>query len=468
MGETTTNRPRVLAIDDEPDLTAWMQAALETNGYEVRTACGAGSAERIWGVWQPDLVLLDLLLPDGDGLQLLNRFRETWPSPKVIVVSGCGSIGRAVEAMQAGAASFLEKPVEAGTLLATIERAGVERNGEGAATSDQPATDDTQLDEMIATGPRMAELFEMIRLVAPTQANVLIVGENGTGKELVATAIHRLSRRSVRPFVRINCAAIPADLIESELFGHKRGSFTGAVSDKVGLFETAEGGSLLLDEIAEMAMPLQVKLLRVLQEKEFRAVGGNRLIKADFRLICSTNVPPEKALEAGKLREDLYFRINTMTMHVPPLRDRPEDIGPLALHFLRRYAAREGRDVRGIDAQARKALARYRWPGNVRELEHVMERAAIVASGADVTREDLSDSLHDEGERAAFVVPADHTLAELERVAILQTLERTRWNKRATASILGLHRPTLYSKLKKYGIGSEDLLRARRGSQGPH
>lgn len=467
MSEAMTSRPRVLAIDDEPDLTAWMQIALERNGYEVRTASGADSAERIQGAWQPDLVLLDLLLPDGDGLELLNRFRETLPQPKVIVVSGCGSIGKAVQAMQAGAASFLEKPIETDALLAAIKRVGVERrDGHNAAALSDPA--DTGLDEMIGTGPRMAELFQMIRLVAPTEANVLIIGENGTGKELVATAIHRLSRRSAQPFVRINCAAIPADLIESELFGHKRGSFTGAVSDKVGLFEMADGGSLLLDEIAEMPVALQVKLLRVLQEKEFRAVGGNRMVKADFRLICSTNVPPSDALANGKLREDLYFRINTMALHVPPLRDRPEDVGPLAEHFLQRYATRERRNLRGIDAAGRKALARYRWPGNVRELEHVMERAAIVASGPEVAVNDLAESLRDGAERAGFVVPPDHTLAELERVAILQTLERTRWNKRATASILGLHRPTLYSKLKKYGIGSAELQQARRGSYGPH
>ncbi|MGH9160414.1 MAG: sigma-54 interaction domain-containing protein, partial [Vicinamibacteraceae bacterium] len=342
------------------------------------------------------------------------------------------------------------------TLLAAIDRAGVDRTERGAAT-ERPDTGDTQLDEMIGTGPRMAELFQMIRLVAPTEANVLIVGENGTGKELVATAIHRLSRRSARSFVRINCAAIPADLIESELFGHKRGSFTGAISDKVGLFELAEGGSLLLDEIAEMPIALQVKLLRVLQEREFRAVGGNGIVKANFRLICATNVAPSQAVADGKLREDLYFRINTMAPQVPALRDRPEDIAPLAQHFLRRYAAREGRDVRGIDAAGAKALVRYRWPGNVRELEHVMERAVIVASGPEITAEDLSDSVvGDGGASTSFAVPPNHTLAELERVAILQTLERTRGNKRATASILGLHRPTLYSKLKKHGIGSTE------------
>jgi transcriptional regulator with PAS, ATPase and Fis domain len=225
---------------------------------------------------------------------------------------------------------------------------------------------------------------------------------------------------------------------------------------------------LLLDEIAEMPIGLQAKLLRVLQEKEFRPVGGQRMREADFRLICSTNVAPSKALAQGKLREDLYFRINTMTLQVPPLRDHPEDIGPLAQHFLQRYAAREGRDVRRLDAAARKALARYRWPGNVRELEHVMERAVIVATGQEVTADDLSDSLRDGSTRASFVVPPDHTLAELERIAILQTLERTRGNKRATASILGLHRPTLYSKLKKYGIGSTESLQHRRESQEPN
>ncbi|MPY89326.1 MAG: response regulator [Luteitalea sp.] len=464
MAEATNYRPRVLAIDDEPDITAWMQAALETNGYDVLTANDAGSAERIHDTWHPDFVLLDLLLPDGNGLELLNRFHEASPQSKVIVVSGCGSVRKAVQAMEGGASTFLEKPVEADTLLAAVKRIGLD-----VADADHAAegleAGEGQLDEMIGTGPRMAELFEMIRLVAPTEASVLIVGENGTGKELVATAIHRLSRRSARPFVRINCAAIPADLIESEFFGHKRGSFTGALSDKAGLFEMAEGGSLLLDEIAEMPIALQVKLLRVLQEKEFRAVGGSRTIKADFRMICSTNVDPREAFAKGKLREDLYFRINTLTLKVPPLRERPEDIAPLAQHFLQRYAGREGRDIQGIDTEARNTLTRHRWPGNVRELEHVMERAVIVTRGPRITTGDLFDSPSDASKQGSFVVPPDHTLAEVERIAILQTLERTHGNKRATASILGLHRPTLYSKLKKYGIGSTERQPTGRAKQ---
>ena len=284
---------------------------------------------------------------------------------------------------------------------------------------------------------------------------MLICGENGTGKELVATAIHEHSKRKKGPFIKINCAALPSELIESELFGHKRGAFTGAVSDKTGLMELADGGSLLLDEIGEMPASLQVKLLRVLQDREFRPVGGSRVIQPNFRLICATNINLDAALGEGKLREDLYFRINTVTLSIPALRDRTEDILLLADHFLDRFSTQHQRNIRSIKPEAAKALLRYRWPGNVRELEHVVERAVIVAEGNDVTLDDLPPTIRD-AERlpnqSGFVIPPHHTLEEIEKLAILQTLERTRGNKRKAASILGVYRPTLYNKLKKYNL----------------
>jgi transcriptional regulator with PAS, ATPase and Fis domain len=284
----------------------------------------------------------------------------------------------------------------------------------------------------------------------------------------VGTAIHEHSARRARPFIKINCAAIPSELMESELFGHKKGSFTGAVSDKVGLMEAADGGSLLLDEIAEMPVTLQVKLLRVLQEREFRPVGSNRVIRPNFRLICATNLDVEKAMAEGKLREDLYFRINTVTLSIPPLRDRPEDVPLLAEHFMQVFRSRHNRAVEGIHPEAMRVLLRYRWPGNVRELEHVIERGVIVAEGPQVMTDDLSPVVNSSDRQppsSTFTIPPHHTLAEIEKLAILQTLERTSGNKRKAAHILGVYRPTLYSKLRKYHLAGEPNGTSRPGSQ---
>jgi DNA-binding NtrC family response regulator len=445
---------RVLIVDDEPDTTGWMTLLLEQSGYEVRSALTGTAALEMCAEWPAEIVLADLMLPDLDGIELLRRLKEADFHQQVIMVTGYGSVAKAVEAMRAGALTFIEKPVDANVLLAILDKAG--EQAAMAAENRQLREDLKQsrgFSNVVARSEKMKQLFELMKMVAPTDASVLIQGENGTGKELVAAAIHEHSKRSGRPFIRINCAAIPADLIESELFGHRKGSFTGAIADKVGLIEMAHGGSLLLDEIGEMPPALQVKMLRVLQEREFRPVGSTRTIRPDFRLICSTNIEITQALESGKLREDLYFRINTVTLSVPPLRERPEDIPLLAHHFIEKYAARHQRRVTSMHPEAERALMRSTWPGNVRELEHVIERAVIVAQAASITCADLPESLTAaKAPVATFVVPPHQTLADLERSAILQTLERTRWNKRAAASILGVYRPTLYSKLKKYKI----------------
>jgi transcriptional regulator with PAS, ATPase and Fis domain len=311
---------------------------------------------------------------------------------------------------------------------------------------------------MLSANPRMHEVFELVRCVAPADAPVLISGENGTGKELVANAIHELSPRADGPFIKVNCAAIPEELIESELFGHCRGAFTGAVMNRTGLFEAAHGGTLLLDEIGEMPAHLQTKLLRVLQERSARPLGALRSVALDFRLICATNCNLRAATLAGRFREDLYFRINTITIDVPPLRDRVEDIELLAAHFFAAFATRYGKPHLAIDAAVRNALLGHDWRGNVRELEHAIERAVIVARGPRVTLEHLPETLH--ANRLTVpnrAVPPMATLAELERLAILRTLEHTRGNKRAAAAILGVYRPTLYSKLRKYGIGDSPI-----------
>jgi transcriptional regulator with PAS, ATPase and Fis domain len=299
----------------------------------------------------------------------------------------------------------------------------------------------------------MRDLFELVERVAPSEANVLIQGENGTGKELIANTLHDLSHRAAKPFIKINCAAIPHELIESELFGYRKGAFTGAANDKLGLLEAAEGGSLLLDEIGEMPAPVQTKLLRVLQEREFRPIGGDRLVRVNFRLICATNAELATALRDGRLREDLYFRINTIALRVPPLRERSEDVAALSDHFVAKFSRRYEKEVNAVSADAQRLLLRNRWPGNVRELENAIERAVLVCQGTTIEVSDLPESLRDHDTRAEEItIPPNRTLAEIEKIAIVQTLRRTNWNKQEAAAILGLYRPTLYSKIKKHQI----------------
>jgi DNA-binding NtrC family response regulator len=460
---------RLLIIDDEPDSSEFLKVLVEPRGYLVRTASNAAEARQVLQTWQPEIVLMDLVLPDADGLDLLREFKEASPESQVIMVTGYASVTKAVEAMRSGAFTFIEKPVEPEVVLAMLEKAGekFELSAENRRLREE-LREHTTFANIVARSDSMRQLFHMIKMVAPTDASVLIQGENGTGKELVGTAIHEHSTRKDRPFIKINCAAIPSELMESELFGHKKGAFTGAVSDKVGLMEMADGGSLLLDEIAEMPAALQVKLLRVLQEREFRQVGGNRTIRPNFRLICATNVNLESALSAGKLREDLYFRINTVTLSIAPLRDRPEDVPLLAEHFLEKFQSKHRRSVESIHPDALRVLLRYRWPGNVRELEHVIERAVIVAEGPQISVDDLSPvvkSTDRQPSSSTFTIPPHHTLAEIEKLAILQTLERTSWNKRKAAHILGVYRPTLYSKLRKYHLSEGPGAPARGGSQ---
>src|SRR6188474_3102020 len=461
---TPKRRKRVLAIDDEPAMTEWLKMVIEADGYEIRTALIGTRGEEIFKQWRPDVVVSDLMLPDIDGIALLRRLKEVDPWPEIIVISGQGTVARAVEAGQAGAFYFLEKPVSQEGLIDMIRKA-VDRTQERAEHQQlkEQIRGQYSFANIVGQSKKMKDLFELIESVAASDANILIQGENGTGKELIANAIHYNSNRSKGPFIKINCAAIPKDLIESELFGYKKGAFTGANNDKTGLFEMAEGGSLLLDEIGEMPPYLQTKLLRVLQEREYRPIGSDRIVRVDFRLVCATNIDLDAALRDGKLREDLYFRINTITLRVPPLRERTEDIPLLCEHFLAKFNDRHQRNVKSIAPAAYHVLIRHRWPGNVRELENVIERGVLVAKGTEITVNDLPESLRSESTTAAeFVIPPHRTLAEIERMAILQTLQRTNWNKQEAAQILGLYRPTLYSKMKKHEIQDGSKGAARR------
>src|ERR687892_902373 len=444
----------VVAIDDEPAMTEWLKILLEHAGYDVRTALIGTRGEELFKTWRPDSVITDMMLPDVDGIELVRKFKQLDPEAEVIVITGQGNIPRSVEAVKAGAFDFLEKPVDAERLLDKLEKAIKQKAliDENEQLK-QKLQDRYKFQNVIGKSKKMQELFELIESVAASEANILIQGENGTGKELIANAIHYNSKRAKGPFIKINCAAIPKDLIESELFGYKKGAFTGATMDKEGLFEMAEGGSLLLDEIGEMPPYLQTKLLRVLQEREYRPIGSDRIVRVDFRLVCATNIDLDAALRDGKLREDLYFRINTITLRVPALRERTEDIPLLCEHFLEKYRQRHQRNIKNIQPAAYHVLIRHRWPGNGRELENVIERGVLVAKGTEITVTDLPESLRTESSTTAeFVIPPHRTLAEIEKMAIVQTLQRTNWNKQEAAQILGLYRPTLYSKMKKHEI----------------
>src|SRR6187401_605084 len=451
---SSKRKKRVLAIDDEPSMTEWLKILLEHAGYEVKTALIGTRGEEIFRAWRPDAVITDMMLPDVDGIELVRKFKQADAEAEVIVITGQGNIPRSVEAVKAGAFDFLEKPIDAERLLDKLEKAIKQKSlVDENELLKQWLQDRYKFQNVIGKSKKMQELFELIESVAASEANILIQGDNGTGKELIANAIHYNSKRSKGPFIKINCAAIPKDLIESELFGYKKGAFTGANTDKVGLFEMAEGGSLLLDEIGEMPPYLQTKLLRVLQEREYRPIGSDRLVHVDFRLICATNIELDVALREGKLREDLYFRINTITLRVPPMRERSEDIPLLCNHFLSKFNQRYQKIVRTISPAAYHLLIRNRWAGNVRELENAIERAVLVSKTGEIQPNDLPETIRDEGApQQEFTVPPHRTLAEIEKMAIVQTLQRTNWNKQEAAQILGLYRPTLYSKMKKHDI----------------
>src|SRR5687767_15955848 len=395
MTVKSANRRRVLVVDDEPMVTDWLKMVIEqaqrTPPYEVRAVAVGVRAVDLFRSWRPDVVLLDLVLPDIDGIALLRQLKAIDPSPEMIVISGVGTITRALEAGQAGAFFFIEKSnLDPAGIVSILDRAtGLQTERAQHERLKEQVRDQYAFSNIIGKSKKMRELFEMIDAVAESDANILIQGENGCGKELIANAIHVRSGRAEGPFIKINCAALPKELIESELFGYKKGAFTGAVGDKVGLLELAEGGSLMLDEIGEMPSYLQTKLLRVLQEREYRPVGSERTVKVDFRLICATNVDLDTALRDGRLREDLYFRINTITVRVPPLRERTEDVPLLCTYFIEKFNDRYRKQLKAISPAAYRLLIRNRWPGNVRELENALERAVLVAKGTEVQPGDL-------------------------------------------------------------------------------
>ncbi len=451
------SRHRILVVDDEASITNALELILGDKGYEVKMARSVGEATALLQSRPFDLVFTDLRLPDSDGIDLLTRVKTDTPETQVIVMTAHGSVEITIEAIKRGAYYYVEKPFTPDQVLMLAERAiqfgVIKRENQ---TLRDALSDDGDAFGIIGRNTRMRQINETIRTAAPSDAAVLVEGESGTGKELIATALHMQSNRAARPFIRINCAAIPHELIESELFGYKKGAFTGADRDKRGLIEAAEGGTLLLDEIAEMPSHLQTKLLRVLQERKLRRLGGEQETEVDFRLISSTNRDTAQMILDGTLRKDLYFRISTIKIKVLPLRERLDDVALLAERFLQRYVEQYKRRIRGISQAAFTLLTRYDWPGNVRELEGVIEHAVLFAREDQLMPEDLPEQLHT-AQVSTFrcVIPPYLTMEEIEREAIAQTLERTSGNIKKTAEILDYHRPTLYRKLKKFGLKSD-------------
>ena len=450
----------ILIVDDEEGIRSSLAGILEDEGY--RTVCAADGIEALALCMRdlPGLVLLDIWMPRMDGIETLQRLKEHFPALNVIMMSGHGTIETAVKSTKLGAYDFIEKPLSLEKVVVTVENAlAMTRLKEENASLRGLVL---QSHEMIGTSMSMLHLSEQIRMVAPTNASVLITGENGTGKELVARSVHFHSQRRDKPFIEINCAAIPEELIESELFGHERGAFTGAVAQKKGKFDLADGGTLFLDEIGDMSLKTQAKVLRILQEKKFERVGGTRTLEVDVRIVAATNKLLEEEIKNGSFREDLFYRLNVVPFKVPPLRERREDVPVLTGYFLDAFCRREGRELKLIVPEAMEALKRYDWPGNVRELKNIVERLVIMTPGGTVTLNHLPDYFGIESsDRETGGGKLDGVLElsslreareEFEREFIIQKLEENDWNVSRTAEAIELERSNLHRKIKSYGI----------------
>jgi len=453
-------KAKILVVEDNADLRSviaetFQNDKLQSNQYEVLEAGNASEAKDAMAGPPPDVIVLDIRLPDGDGLALLPQFKKQWPGAEVILMTGAfqgqQQVDAVIAAMRAEAFHFLIKPFDPANLTVTVQR---------ALEHKQVGEERRKLrEDLISTGgirpvfksEAMKSVVALVEKVSSSDVSILITGETGTGKEVISNAIHVLSPRSKGPLVKVNCAALPRELIESELFGSVKGAFTGAHADREGLFRQSEGGTLLLDEISEMPVDTQSKLLRVLQDKEVRPVGGRTVYKTDCRVIAATNRKTDDAIRAGKLREDLFHRISQITVHLPPLRERPEDILPLANAFLKFFAAQANKNITGFTPRATERLNGFNWPGNVRQLQNEVQRAVLLCEGNLVDAADMSvatvDVAEDRSGDTSFT-----RLEALERNAIVQALKETSGNKLETAKRLGIGRQTLYNKIKAYGI----------------
>jgi two-component system, NtrC family, nitrogen regulation response regulator NtrX len=451
---------RILIVDDEDSIRDILRQLFEYEGHETAEAGSAEEALQAVEESHPDVAFLDVKMPGTDGIELLGKLRERVPGLQAVMISGHGTIDTAVEATRRGAYDFLEKPLDTDRLLLTLRNA-LEVKG----LSDSVAALRSEVEsrhEIVGSSFQIRQVLDRIERVAPTDSRVLITGENGTGKELVARALHRLSPRREQAFVEVNCAAIPSELIESELFGHMKGSFTGAVQDRSGKFEQADRGTLFLDEVGDMSAATQAKVLRALEEGYVTRVGGQKPRKVDVRVVAATNKNLEEEIEAGRFREDLFYRLNVVPIHLPPLRERREDIPMLIRHFAQRMAERDGLPVREFTSEAVEALQTLDWPGNVRELRNTVERLLILAPGDKVSEADVrtlvADGAGPSGLGAELLSAG--TFSEFKDVAersfLLQKLREHDWNVSETARVLEMPRSNLYKKIEKHGLERED------------
>jgi DNA-binding NtrC family response regulator len=453
---------RILIADDEQVQREMLEGFLVKQGYGIGTAAdGSQALEKFKGSGF-DLVLTDFRMPGMDGIQLLRELKRLNPEVMVVVLTAFGTVGTAVAAMKEGAYDYLNKPIDLDELLLLIQRVEKEvgLSRENRELREQ-LREKFKVDFIISASRRMEEALNLVKRVAPSVATVLILGESGTGKELVARAIHYSSPRADQPLVKVNCAALPENLLESELFGHEKGAFTGAVGRRIGRFEQADQGTIFLDEIGDLSPLLQSKLLRVLQEKEFERVGSSQTLKVDVRVIAATNHNLEEAIQKGTFREDLYYRLNVVTISLPPLRERKEDIPPLIEHFLKKYSRENQKPVVSLSKEAKDLLMNYPYPGNIRELENIIERAVVLCRGDSITTQDLPLNLQESKAEDLMKEMAGgrtlrETLEEIERLQINQALEKSHGVQTKAAEELGISERVLRYKMKKYGIGEKD------------
>jgi two-component system nitrogen regulation response regulator NtrX len=446
--------PSILVVDDEPGVRSALSGVLRDEGFEVEAAASGEECLDRAARSAYDVIVLDVWLPGIDGIMTLQRLRERRIDAQVVMISGHGNIESAVRAIKMGAFDFVEKPLSIEKTVLVVRNALRQRDLEAENRALRARVDRQHV--MVGESFAMRQLREQVEMAAPTNGRVLIYGDNGTGKELVARTIHQLSRRRQGPFIEVNCAAIPEELIESELFGHQKGAFTGAVADKPGRFEQANGGTIFLDEIADMSLKTQAKVLRVLQEQVMERVGGTQRIKVDVRVLAATNKDLVSEIRTGHFREDLYFRLNVIPIFVPPLRDRQDDIPLLADHFMALMAAEYGRRPKRLAPEAVGRLQQYAWPGNVRELRNVIERLMIMVPGETITAQDLAflghDSVRDQPAAEETSLPLAEAREQFERDYILRALAAQHGNISRTADVLGVERSNLYKKMKAFGI----------------
>lgn len=441
---------RILVVDDEEIVRQSLLAWFKEDGYEVDTAENADAALRLFEKNKYSLILLDIKMPGMSGMDLLVKLKEYDPDAIIILITAYASVSSAVKALKSGAYDYITKPIDPDELSHIVEKALYQKNLENENVKLKESIDEiSKPDNLIGESHQMKEIYSLINTVAQTDTTVLILGESGTGKELVAKAIHLNSKRKYFPLVTVNCGALPESLLESELFGHEKGAFTGAHYRRKGKFEMANGGTIFLDEIGTISNKVQVELLRVIETKQFTRVGGSETISSDFRVIAATNENLDELVKEGVFREDLYYRLNVFTIHIPPLRERIEDIPLLANYFLKKFTTSMNKKITGISDEAMSFMLKYKWPGNVRELENAIERAVVVCRTDKIQLEDLpfrisNNSLYSEVE--------DKSLSEVEKRHIALVLKENNWNISKSAEDLKIDRVTLYNKIKKYGL----------------